>query len=293
MAKNSKKEIEKIDRCISDLVYDKQQLKKAYNYYHSIRDPEQFRYLEENYGIGTPTSVSFTPLVKKHIDVLVGEYLTLDPEVQVTCKDDATISNIMRDKKLKIDKELFDYLQKYLKNSIVNIISGAQEPKNDPFVEKELQKIKQSIEENYVSEYETAAQNMLKFFRTSRDFDLKNKMSILYTDLLVGGLCYYRTKPSGSKNNLAFEVLNPLDTFIERNPNEFYLNRSPRAVIRKFMTREQILAEFGSELSSEAKSKLKKSEPTSRDNGGKFIYVKTGRFDNLVSFPETKGLLGG
>ena len=116
MAKNSKKEIEKIDRCISDLVYDKQQLKKAYNYYHSIRDPEQFRYLEENYGIGTPTSVSFTPLVKKHIDVLVGEYLTLDPEVQVTCKDDATISNIMRDKKLKIDQELFNYLQKYLKD---------------------------------------------------------------------------------------------------------------------------------------------------------------------------------
>jgi len=152
MAKNSKKEIEKIDRCISDLVYDKQQLKKAYNYYHSKRDPEQFRYLEENYGIGTPTSVSFTPLVKKHIDVLVGEYLTLDPEVQVTCKDDATISNIMRDKKLKIDQELFNYLQKYLKNSIINIISGEQEPKNDPFVEKELQKIKQNIEENFISE---------------------------------------------------------------------------------------------------------------------------------------------
>ena len=300
MAKNSKKEIEKIDRCISDLVYDKQQLKKAYNYYHSIRDPEQFRYLEENYGIGTPTSVSFTPLVKKHIDVLVGEYLTLDPEVQVTCKDDATISNIMRDKKLKIDKELFDYLQKYLKNSIVNIISGAQEPKNDPFVEKELQKIKQSIEENYVSEYETAAQNMLKFFRTSRDFDLKNKMSILYTDLLVGGLCYYRTKPTSDGKNIKFEILNPIDTFVERNRNEFYLNKSPRCVVRRYLTETQILLEFGAELTQDAKKKLLDNKGERRYENSDSIYVHAGYREVPVEDPElygelkpTPGVLGG
>ena len=58
---NRDKEIEKINKCINDLIYDKVQLKKAYNYYHCIRDVEQFRHLEENYGIGTPTSVTFTP----------------------------------------------------------------------------------------------------------------------------------------------------------------------------------------------------------------------------------------
>jgi hypothetical protein len=300
MAKNNKKEIEKIDRCISDLVYDKQQLKKAYNYYHCLRDPEQFRYLEENYGIGTPTSVTFTPLVKKHIDVLVGEYLTLDPEVQVTCKDDATISNIMRDKKLKIDQELYNYLQKYLKNSIINIISGEQEPKNDPFVEKELQKIKQSIEESFVSEYETAAQNMLKFFRTSRDFDLKNKMSILYTDLLIGGLAYYRIKPTGDGKNIKFEVLNPIDTFVERNRNEFYLNKSPRCVVRRYLTETQILLEFGSALTQEAKKKLLDNKGEYRCDNSNSIYVHAGYREVPVEDSElygeikpTPGVLGG
>ena len=72
---NKEKEIEKIKKCIQDLVYEKVQLKKAYNYYHGIRDAEQFRHIEENYGIGVPTSIGFNPLVKKHIDVLVGEYL--------------------------------------------------------------------------------------------------------------------------------------------------------------------------------------------------------------------------
>jgi hypothetical protein len=62
---------------------------------------------------------------------------------------------------------------------------------------------------------------------------MKNKMRELFTDLLITGICYYRVKPSGSKQNLSYEVLNPLDTFVEKNRNEFYLNKSPRAVIRK------------------------------------------------------------
>ena len=49
--------IEKTNKAISELVYDKTEIQKAYNYYNGIRDEEQFRYLEENYGIGNPTSL--------------------------------------------------------------------------------------------------------------------------------------------------------------------------------------------------------------------------------------------
>ena len=230
---NKEKEIEKINKCIAELVYEKVKLKKAYNYYHGVRDAEQFRHLEENYGIGVPTSVGFTPLVKKHIDVLVGEYLELDPDLQVTCKDDKTVSNIMRDKKLKIDQELFQYLKKYLQNSIVQILLEGKQPVNDPFIEKELQKIKDDIEHSFVSDYEIAAQNILLYFKHSRDLDMKNKMRELLTDLLIGGVCYYRTKPSSNNDNVVLEILNPIDTFVERNRNSFYLNKSHRAVIRK------------------------------------------------------------
>lgn len=289
---NKQKEIEKINKHIGELVYDKAQLKKAYNYYHCVRDKDQFAHLEENYGIGTPTTVGFSPLVKKHIDVLVGEYLELDPDMQITCKDSNTISNIMREKQLKIDAELYSFLQKYLQNSIIQILLEGKNPTFDPFIEKELQKIKTDIETDFVSNYEIAAQNILSYIKHSRDIDLKNKMRELFTDILIAGVCYYRTKPSGSKNNLCFEVLNPLDTFVERNPNKFYLNRSPRAVIRRYLTREQIFAEFGSELTPEAKALLKDSKGTGKDSGS-YIYVKTGRFDDLVQIEPTKGLLAG
>ena len=60
--------IEKIDKAVNELVFNKWKLQKAYNYYNGKRDAEQFRYLEENFGIGNPTSIEFTPLIKKHVD---------------------------------------------------------------------------------------------------------------------------------------------------------------------------------------------------------------------------------
>ena len=56
--------MEMADTAIAELVYDKHHLIKAYNYYSGIRDQEQFRHLEENFGLGNPTSISFTPLIR-------------------------------------------------------------------------------------------------------------------------------------------------------------------------------------------------------------------------------------
>lgn len=291
---NRDKEIEKINKCINDLIYDKVQLRKAYNYYHCVRDKEQFRHLEENYGIGVPTSVTFTPLIKKHIDVLVGEYLELDPELQVSCKDDKTISDIMRDKQLKIHKAVFDKFKEKLQNAIVQVLLEGKEVVNDPFFDNEIQRIKKDISSSYVSEYEIAAQNILNYIKNSRDLDLKNKMRELLTDLLIGGICYYRVRPSGGKNNLKLEILNPLDTFIERNHNDFYLNRSPRAFTRRWLTVEQIRSEYDEELTQEARDLLLNNiYPASRDNRHIYVHAPGGDGYNKIPRGISHGLLGG
>lgn len=291
---NKQKEIDQIDKHIQDLVYEKIQLKKAYNYYHCVRDEDQFRHIEDNYGIGSPTSIGFTPLVKKHIDVLVGEYLELDPELQISCKDDATIEDIMREKKLKIDSELLNLLKTKLQNSLVDLFLNEQSKGIDPYIEQEIASLKENINNSFVSEYEIAAQNILNYVKQSRDLDLKNKMRELFTDLLITGVCYYRVKPSGSKQNLSYEVLNPINTFVEKNRNEFYLNRSPRAVIRKWMTVEQILAEFEDEMSSEDVAALKDQVRKGSENTN-VVYVRayapTG--ENMEACRPTHGILGG
>ena len=123
--KRSKNElIEKADIAISELVYDKVHLMKAYNYYAGIRDKMQFRHLEENYGIGSPASVTFTPLIRKHIDALVGEFLTLPIQPKISCKDSKTMSNIFREKQLAISNGLMDVIKPKLQNLIYSLLKG-------------------------------------------------------------------------------------------------------------------------------------------------------------------------
>ena len=158
---NKEEIIQKIDKAISDLVYEKKSLIKAYNYYHGHRDPDQFSHLESNYGIGTPTSVEFVPLVKKHIDILIGEYLSAPINPRISCKDSVTLSNIHRDKQLKIHTECAKVLKGVLENEIYSSLSGSKEKTQDGEILKQLKVLMEYIDTNFISEYEIAAQNIV------------------------------------------------------------------------------------------------------------------------------------
>ena len=291
---NVDKEIQHIDSAIAELVYDKAALRMAYNYYHAKRDANQFKHIEENYGIGVPTEVTFNPLVRPHIDRLVGEYIGLSQDLKITCKDEETLSNIMRDKQLKINLELHNYLKRYVNNSIITPLINNKESNLDPFVEEEMQKIVEDIKESFVSEYEITAQNMLTYFKQSRNIDLANKMESLMIDLSVSGTAYYRVRPSLSGDNIRFEVSNPLDTFVEKNPNSEYLADSRRAVIRKYMSVEDIIAEYYNDLKDEHIKILKdwKASEGAAENSN-FIYVRGSSANKSVWDKNHKNILGG
>jgi hypothetical protein len=44
--------VQKTNKAITELVVEREDIQKAYNYYNCIMDAEQYKYLEENYGIG-------------------------------------------------------------------------------------------------------------------------------------------------------------------------------------------------------------------------------------------------
>lgn len=292
----SNKEIDVIDAAINELVYDKVAIRKAYQYYHCQRDAEQFKHLEDNYGVGSPTSVSFTPLIKKHIDVLVGKYLELEQDVKTTCKDPETVSNILREKHALINKSVFDFLKKHLVNNVISAIIEDKEVKNDPLIEKQISMIKQDIDMNFVSEYEIAAQNILQYIKQSRNIDLKAKLKLIFSDILISGLAYYRTRPTESGSNISFERLNPLDTFVEKNPNSDYLADSRRAVVRKYMTKEMILNEYGSELTQAEIEELENMKAyTDSTSQTYFVRIDSAPpVDNIQRHSSgIRGILGG
>jgi hypothetical protein len=232
MAKKKTKEelIDLSNKAINELVYPKYRLKKAYNYYNGVRDPEQFRALEENYGLGNPTSLEFIPLIKKHIDAIVGEYLETPILPKITCKDSKTISNIERDKHIKIVRDVYNYLIGHLNNSILSFLDGQNVV--DKSIEGQINQLVEDIDNSFISEYEIAAQNVIQYVVNSRATDFKEKLRILLLDLLITGYAFYKVIPSKESNNIQIKVLDPLNTFIDKNFSSNYVKYSYRAVVR-------------------------------------------------------------
>ena len=250
--KNDDYLIQKTDLAIAELVYDKVSLIKAYNYYSGVRDKMQYAHLEENYGLGNPTSITFTPLIRKHIDALIGEFLSLPILPKISCKDKGTLSNIFRDKQLEIVKGVSSILRKNLENSIYSILRGESNGKiDDVQIKLELDEAIESIENNFISNYEIAAQNIIDYLIQSKDIDFKNKLKVLIADLLITGETYYVVKETSGGTNIDIEIRNPLNSFIDRNPKSNYLKKSFRSVHREWLSQSEILAKYGDDLSDE------------------------------------------
>ena len=281
--------VSKTDLAISELVYEKTKLQKAYNYYNCKRDEEQFKYLEENFGLGQPTAVEFIPLIRKHVDALVGEYLDVPILPKVSCKDGQTINNIFREKQIKIATECSNLLQKNLKNNLLRILNS--QDMIDLNIKEQLDKLVEDINDNFISEYEIASQNVVEYIIQSRNIDLITKLKQLFVDLLVTGFTFYRVLPSPSGKNIQIECLNPLNVFPELNYDSPYINESRRIVVRKYLTRDEILNKYGKLLSKEDIENLEDQWREYQRYYSGSIYVRS--YTTSLGTPATDGIRAG
>ena len=277
----SEKMMKRTDEIISELVREKDEFQKAYNYYHGERDAEQFKYLEENFGIGSPTSVKLTPMVKKHIDALIGEYLGTPILPKVSCKDSETISAITREKSLQIAQGVTKFLKDHLNTTLLQFIDGKDT--TDKAIKQQIDKIKEDIDQNFISKFEVAAQNVIHYIMQSRQTDMMTKLRQLLLDLLITGYTFFRVKESSAGTNIQIEVLDPLNTFIDRNPESPYIKDSYKVVVRKWLSRQQILNRYGKDLTRDDIKNIK--ETWSDDFGEGTIYGYT--YANTLQQPQS------
>lgn len=247
--------IELVDKHIAELVYDKTTVQKCFNYYNGIRDAEQFKYLETNYGIGQPTSVEFTPLIRKHLDALIGEYLGTPIIPTVTCRDQQTITNMFREKQLYIYQGVQKAYQSKLKNNLIAVIQG-KDP-TDNLVKTQLDDLIEDLDSSFLSKYEEAAQDVVEYIMQSRSTDMHNKLQKLFLNLLVSGESYYYVNSSASGTNISIQTPSVLNVFPERNPNSVYVKDCPRIVLRRWLTQDEILNEYGKDLTQDEIQKIK------------------------------------
>lgn len=284
--------IECADMVISKLVKEKDYLYKAYNYYQGFRDKYQFEHLEKNYGVGNPTSVKFTPLIRKHIDAIVGEYLATRIVPKISCKDKRTLTNILRDKQLELQKQVYDYITRFLDNSIyaaMNKQPQQDQKVQDRIIQRELTELQDQVDREFISNYEIAAQDIVQYIMQSRNMDFKNKLSDLILDMLISGQSYYKVKPTKSKKNFLIEVEDPMNTFVFKNPESRYIKDATMSVVRKWLTREEIAIKYGDHLTASDLKDLKYYNGfTSDDERLTWIAAVNSRGD-----ARTSGILAG
>lgn len=124
----------------------------------------------------------------------------------------------------------------------------------------------------------------------SRNIDFRTKRKILLTDLLISGTCYYKVLKSESGENVSLKVLNPINTFIDRNPESPYLKDSMRSVCREYLTKDQILARYGDSLTADDLKELENLEDFSVD-GSTTTYLRS--YDSVTGNTLSDGILGG
>lgn len=279
-----------IDYAINELVTEKPELKTALNYYNGVMDAEEFKFLEENYGIGNPTSVQFIPLVRKHIDALIGEHLGNKLKPKITCKDKRTLDHIDKIKKKEIARVEITRLKNQFQANLDHLIDaktnpGAQSPV-DTATDKDINQAKEDAAKSFVSEYELSAQFILEHLRQNKNVDLTEKRRQLMLNLLIFGYCVYKVEIVHEGQAPKIIVVDPRNIFFEKNPNSPYLKKSPRIVHRKKMTRDQILNRYGHNFESrEDLNKLFDERELWADSSNAHV--------QYVSAPDAIGLQAG
>lgn len=266
-----------IDYNIATLVYEKHDLIKAYNYYNGVRGKEQFKALEEYYGITSPTLVEFTPLIRRDLDALIGHSIRQVPNFKITCKDGKSIDLIAYERNREIAERVAKEFNRIAKARL------NQEQYKELGTEV-IESIAKEADSKFQSIYEKAAQALIKYFTNSLDIDFRNKRKLLATDLFVCGQCYYKTGIRNIGEDPELHILNPLDVFFNKNTNETYLKATNRVVWRRYMTRQEVLNEYGHYMSDEDKETLmSKSIITSSGDAAFFRTPNESRPNYLIN----------
>jgi len=263
------------DYHINNYREQKTDLETTYNYYNGILDKERYKYLENNYGIGNPASIEFVPLIRKHVDALIGELLREPIDPRITCSNREALDFIENEKKIQILDQYIELITKQFKENMESLKHGKKA--KELLTVEQLAKIGKDIETTWKSSLEISAQYLLEYFKQSRDLGLRDKLKTMFFDLLVSGSCYYRVYVAHLGEDPILEVVNPLDIFYSKNTNKTFLRECSSVVHRTYLTRQEILNRYGHQMTEEEKLLLFGNEIAVTSGVARFTVNKTSR----------------
>lgn len=233
-----------MDHWVASLVQPKENLRALRDYYNGIRDDKQFEYLTENFGIGTPSNIKFTNIIKPRVDAIVSQLESDSYTYTVSCTDNTTIDLIQEEKKKKKLDEINQALSLFTSNMKEAIAKG-DEPVPFSELKNSVDVIKDKYKTNFISDFEIGVQKLCTYFEKSSEMEMRSKLALLAHDLVVTGECYYRVYFKREGSDPIFEVIKPENFFHNKNTNNPFIDGTDAVIHREYMTHKQVAAEFG------------------------------------------------
>ena len=259
ITENQKSDLEylkgNMDHWVASLAQPKEYMKTLRNYYNGVRDDKEFEYITENFGIGTPSSLKFTNIIKPRIDSIVAQLESDSYTYTASCVDNKTIDLIQEEKKEKKIGEIEQALALFTSN-MKRSIDKEQQPLPFSDLKNGMDKIKDKYNSNFISDFEIAAQKVCSYFEKSNDMELRLKLSLLVHDLAVLGECYYRVYFDREGSDPIFEVIKPENFFHNKNTNNPFLDGTDAVIRREYLTHKQVSGKFGKFMTGEQMKEL-------------------------------------
>lgn len=257
-----------IDAAITQLVKTKGHLRKVRDLYEGYRDPREYQYLEQNFGIGNPLRVKMIPIIRNRVQVLLGQHLQNPIKKNITCTDQQSIGLTEQEKVEFGVKQLAQQLGAHLHQQLqgganampdaatqagaMGDAMGGAAPAPQPagFSDTLLQELNQQIA-SFQSSLEIGAQHVLDELLQSPDLRLKEKFTELLEKLLVEALPLYRVVPRQAGHMPSYEAVPPEELHFALAPGVRRVKEATRIVRRQLLTRQQVLTRYGHLLSKD------------------------------------------
>lgn len=282
------------DKIISQLVIKKPEIQLAYDYYNCVRDKDRFKYLEDIYGIANPSSLEFIPLVRRHIDYLVGQIISDNINPKITCKDFKSLTKI-KDQKDGLKKESEkNFLVSKLHSNIKKHLEGS--PMDDADPSDDINNLYNNIDQDFISDFEIAAQYIVNNILRSKVVNYKDKIKTLAKDYFITGQMYYRVNMRKEGDMPVIDVYHPGNVFFERNYNSRFVKDSKKVVALRYMTYHQVIDEYGDDLDEDQIDDVMNEFPNDVNSAGNshFIRIPEGSAGSAVpTVYPTVGTYGG
>ena len=226
---------------------------KMRDMYEGYRDPKEYKYLTANYGIGNAAELKFIPIVRNRIDVLIGILSSAPFDFHVSVMDKDTMDWMMQEKTFSVLQEVYNTIQQTANK--ISADSKLKDEKGNPIIPYELTELiaqtQDRIDKEWRSVYVESCNNMIRFFQEDVDTDLAQKRRLLMEDLCVTGECGYRVKVVEKGKAPVLEILIPENLYYDIRRDQKYFKESQRAVYVRYMTKQEVLNEYGHLMNSD------------------------------------------